>query len=42
LAISHSVIVEKHNGTLDLETQEGKGTTFIIGLPIEAEATDNE
>jgi PAS domain S-box-containing protein len=42
LAISHSVIVEKHNGTLDLETEEGKGTTFIIGLPIEAEATDNE
>jgi len=42
LAISHSVIVEKHNGTLDLQTEEGKGTTFIIGLPIEAEATDNE
>lgn len=42
LAISHSVIVEKHNGTLDLEAQEGKGTTFIIGLPIETEATDNE
>lgn len=42
LAISHSVIVEKHNGTLDLETREGKGTTFIIGLPLETEATDNE
>ncbi len=42
LAISHSVIVEKHNGTLDLETQEGKGTTFIIGLPIEADLADNE
>ena len=42
LAISHSVIVEKHNGTLDLETEEGEGTTFIIGLPIEAEPADNE
>jgi len=34
LAISHSVIVEKHKGTLDLESQEGQGTTFIIGLPL--------
>ena len=42
LAISHSVIVDKHNGTLDLETREGEGTTFIIGLPIAAEAADAE
>jgi len=34
LAISHSVIVDKHNGRLDLKTQEGKGTTFIIELPM--------
>jgi PAS domain S-box-containing protein len=42
LAISHSVIVEKHKGTLTLETQEGKGTTFIIGLPMEANPAENE
>ena len=42
LAISHSVIVKKHNGTLTVESQEGKGTTFIIGLPLEAETADNE
>jgi signal transduction histidine kinase len=42
LAISHSVIVEKHKGTLDLESQEGQGTTFIIGLPLGAEPNDNE
>ena len=42
LAISHSVIVEKHNGTLDLETREGEGTTFIIGLPLEIEPADVE
>lgn len=35
LAISHSVIVEKHGGELDFETQSGKGTTFIIRLPLE-------
>jgi len=34
LAISHSVIVDKHNGTLSFETEKGKGTTFIIHLPI--------
>jgi PAS domain S-box-containing protein len=34
LAISHSVIVEKHGGTLNLETEEGKGTTFTIYLPL--------
>jgi PAS domain S-box-containing protein len=34
LAISHSVVVDKHSGRLTFETQEGKGTTFIIGLPL--------
>jgi PAS domain S-box-containing protein len=42
LAISHSVIVDKHNGTLDFESQEGLGTTFIIGLPLGAEPDENE
>jgi PAS domain S-box-containing protein len=36
LAIAHSVIVEKHKGTISFETGEGKGTTFIIRIPIEA------
>jgi signal transduction histidine kinase len=34
LAIAHSVIVEKHAGTIRFETHEGRGTTFIIDLPV--------
>jgi signal transduction histidine kinase/HAMP domain-containing protein len=36
LAIARSVIVKKHGGTLRFETESGKGTTFIIRLPINA------
>jgi len=35
LAIAHDVIVEKHRGSLTFETEEGKGTTFIVRLPLE-------
>jgi two-component system NtrC family sensor kinase len=28
-------IVKKHNGTIDVESQVGQGTTFIIKLPVE-------
>ena len=37
LTISHSIIVEKHGGTLTFDTEVGKGTTFTIRLPIETE-----
>ncbi|MCA9225073.1 MAG: hybrid sensor histidine kinase/response regulator, partial [Planctomycetales bacterium] len=33
LAIVYSVIVEKHRGTLELISEVGKGTTFVIRLP---------
>jgi len=33
LAIARSVIVDKHGGSIHFETEEGKGTTFIIRLP---------
>jgi PAS domain S-box-containing protein len=35
LAISHSVVVEKHGGALRFDTEDGKGTTFTILLPIQ-------
>ncbi len=34
LAIAHVVIVDKHNGTIALESEEGKGASFIVRLPI--------
>jgi signal transduction histidine kinase len=34
LAIAHNVIVEKHDGVITFETEVGKGTTFIIRLPL--------
>ena len=38
LAISHDVIVNKHGGTIDFESEVGKGTTFIIRLPLNSGA----
>jgi signal transduction histidine kinase len=35
LAISHDVVVKKHGGTIAFETEEGKGATFIVRLPID-------
>jgi signal transduction histidine kinase len=35
LAIAHTVIVEKHGGTINFETEMGRGTRFIIRLPQE-------
>jgi PAS domain S-box-containing protein len=34
LAIAHSVIVQKHGGTITFDTAMGTGTTFKIRLPI--------
>ena len=34
LALSHSVIVERHKGELRFETETGRGTCFIIRLPL--------
>ena len=35
LAIAHNVVVGRHGGTLVFETEMGRGTTFVIRLPID-------
>lgn len=34
LSISHSIVTKKHNGKLYFETVQGKGTTFIVKIPV--------
>ncbi len=34
-------ILERHGGTVDVQSQENKGTTFIINLPINVDAMPN-
>jgi signal transduction histidine kinase len=40
LAISHSVVVDKHGGTISFETEAGFGTTFIVRLPFRPYTND--
>jgi len=40
LALAHSIIVDKHGGSLTFESQVGVGTTFTIHLPIAPPNTD--
>ena len=36
LAIARSVVVDKHGGTIEVFTAQGRGTTFRIRLPVES------
>lgn len=42
LSIARSVIVDKHSGSIEFETEEAQGTTFIIRLPHDCEASPAE
>jgi signal transduction histidine kinase len=35
LAIAHAVVTKKHCGTISIESEIGRGTTFVIRLPLE-------
>ena len=41
LSIARSVIVEKHGGTIGVESEQGVGTTFILRLPLEDDRDDD-
>lgn len=38
LAIVHSIIVDKHGGSIDVRSQVGVGATFILSLPLAGRA----
>jgi PAS domain S-box-containing protein len=44
LAIAHNIVVEQHGGAIEVESEEGKGATFILRLPLKASqpATPNK
>jgi signal transduction histidine kinase len=35
LSIARNVIVKGHGGSLDFDTEPGKGTTFVVRLPVQ-------
>ncbi|MBV9849173.1 MAG: PAS domain S-box protein [Armatimonadetes bacterium] len=37
LAIAHGIVVEKHGGAIACESEVGRGTTFVIRLPLQEE-----
>jgi signal transduction histidine kinase len=41
LAISYGII-ERHSGTIDVKTALGKGSTFIVSLPVNQNRDDGE
>ncbi|MDH5671708.1 MAG: ATP-binding protein [Myxococcales bacterium] len=42
LSIARSVVVDRHAGQLDFESESGKGTTFFIRLPLERHASSED
>ncbi|MDB5783915.1 ATP-binding protein, partial [Caballeronia mineralivorans] len=41
LSLSYGII-QKHDGTLEVESKVGKGTTFRLGLPIKRRCLESE
>jgi len=37
LSVVHSVIVDKHNGEIEVDSQTGRGTTLTVRLPLESD-----
>lgn len=41
LSIAYAVIVDKHQGSIDVESNSGQGTTFILKIPFRQEAMND-
>src|SRR5262245_38474064 len=39
LSIAHTILVKKHGGTIEVDTEVGRGTTFTIRIPIDQKLT---
>jgi PAS domain S-box-containing protein len=38
LALVRAVVVERHNGSIDFDTEVGRGTTFVVRLPLDTDS----
>ena len=36
LSIAHTIVVDRHHGALEIESEVGKGTTFIVRIPMKS------
>jgi signal transduction histidine kinase len=41
LSVSHGII-ESHGGTIEVDSQVDRGTTFVVSLPVKREDTDSK
>lgn len=37
LALAHAIVVDRHGGTIDFESEVGHGATFVVRLPIDGQ-----
>ena len=41
LAIARTIVVDKHQGTIDVRSQPGDGTEFVVRLPVQGKRSPN-